>query len=233
MINRGIVWIFFFYVLYSKLLHLPPLRFLCAGGCWDRNVTTRHWQSDALTARLDFILFSSFSYTQLNWQTAIGDKLNTHTFSCWSVELALVVFLSMRYIYDHKINNTLKGRQGFEKSDAVILFSAAPIHCSALTVIMYSARKILHKENEICWKSTLSILKGVWHEIFDFRFFSWLSVPWAHEYSLGAVSNFFENSRRYSRMNVITGVNDTGDKLFTGVNDTGNKFIAGIVDTGD
>jgi hypothetical protein len=28
----------------------------------------------------------------------------------------------------------------------------------------------------------------------------------------------------------ITGVNDTGDKLFTGVNDTGNKFIAGIGD---
>ncbi len=31
----------------------------------------------------------------------------------------------------------------------------------------------------------------------------------------------------------ITGVNNTGDKLFTGVNDTGNKFIAGVVDTGD
>jgi hypothetical protein len=25
-----------FYVLYSILLHLPPLRFHCAGGCWDR-----------------------------------------------------------------------------------------------------------------------------------------------------------------------------------------------------
>ena len=25
----------------------------------------------------------------------------------------------------------------------------------------------------------------------------------------------------------ITGVNDTGDKLFSGVNDTGEKFIAG------
>jgi hypothetical protein len=28
----------------------------------------------------------------------------------------------------------------------------------------------------------------------------------------------------------ITGVNDTGDKLFSGVNDTGEKFIAGVVD---
>jgi hypothetical protein len=36
----------------------------------------------------------------------------------------------------------------------------------------------------------------------------------------------------------ITGVNDTGEKLFSGVNETGEKFIgfsviAGVVDTGD
>jgi hypothetical protein len=31
----------------------------------------------------------------------------------------------------------------------------------------------------------------------------------------------------------ITGVNDTGDKLFSVVNDTGKKFIAGVVDTCD
>jgi hypothetical protein len=39
----------------------------------------------------------------------------------------------------------------------------------------------------------------------------------------------------------ITGVNDTGDKLFSGVNDTSKKFnpchgfsvIAGVIDTGD
>jgi hypothetical protein len=27
---------FFYYVLYSTLLYLPPLRFNCVGGCWDR-----------------------------------------------------------------------------------------------------------------------------------------------------------------------------------------------------
>ncbi len=26
------------YVLYSTLLHLPPLRFHCVGGCWDRTL---------------------------------------------------------------------------------------------------------------------------------------------------------------------------------------------------
>ncbi len=31
----------------------------------------------------------------------------------------------------------------------------------------------------------------------------------------------------------ITGVNNTGDKLFTGVNDTGDKFIADVKDTGE
>jgi hypothetical protein len=28
---------FFLFVLYSALLHLPPLRFHCADGCWDCN----------------------------------------------------------------------------------------------------------------------------------------------------------------------------------------------------
>jgi hypothetical protein len=27
--------LFIFYVLYSTLLHLPPHRFHCVGGCWD------------------------------------------------------------------------------------------------------------------------------------------------------------------------------------------------------
>jgi len=32
------LWIFSFYVRYSTLLHLPPLRFHCVGGCWDRTL---------------------------------------------------------------------------------------------------------------------------------------------------------------------------------------------------
>jgi hypothetical protein len=43
---------------------------------------------------------------------------------------------------------------------------------------------------------------------------------------------FLSKIRRDIRM-FITGVNDTGDKLFSGVNDTGEKFIAGNNDTGD
>jgi hypothetical protein len=32
----GFFGIFTFYVRYSTLRHLPPLRFHCVGGCWDR-----------------------------------------------------------------------------------------------------------------------------------------------------------------------------------------------------
>ncbi len=36
-LSKQSVFRFFSYVLYSTLLHLPPLRFHCVGGCWDRN----------------------------------------------------------------------------------------------------------------------------------------------------------------------------------------------------
>ncbi len=42
-------------------------------------------------------------------------------------------------------------------------------------------------------------LKGQCHEIFDFWFFPWISFPQAPEYTIRAVSNFFENSWRYSQ----------------------------------
>jgi hypothetical protein len=39
---------FVFFVLYSTLLHLPPLRFRCADGCWDR---TQNRENGALAVR--------------------------------------------------------------------------------------------------------------------------------------------------------------------------------------
>jgi len=46
----------------------------------------------------------------------------------------------------------------------------------------------------------IRILKGQCHEIFCFWFFSWISLPPATEYSIRTVSNFFDNSRRYSQL---------------------------------
>jgi hypothetical protein len=43
--NRGEFFYFCFMygtALYSTQLHLPPLRFHCVGGCWDRTMNTRH-----------------------------------------------------------------------------------------------------------------------------------------------------------------------------------------------
>ncbi len=50
--------------------------------------------------------------------------------------------------------------------------------------------------------SPKSSLKGQCHEIFCFRFFSWISFPPAPEYSIKTVSNFFENARRYLQLKV-------------------------------
>ncbi len=47
-----------------------------------------------------------------------------------------------------------------------------------------------------------SFLKGQCHKIFFFWFFSWICFPQAPEFSIRAVSNFFENSRRYSQLQV-------------------------------
>ncbi len=47
---KGDFWDFFlFYVRYSTLLHLPPLKFYCVGGCWDG--TQDYIATLALTAR--------------------------------------------------------------------------------------------------------------------------------------------------------------------------------------
>ncbi len=50
--------------------------------------------------------------------------------------------------------------------------------------------------------SRLSCLKGQCHEIFCFRFFSWITFPQAPDNNIRINSNFFENSRRYSQVKV-------------------------------
>ncbi len=89
-----------------------------------------------------------------------------------------------------------------------------------------------------------SILKGQCHEIFCFRFFSWITFPQVPDNNIRIISNFFKNSRRYSqvkvhhrcqrhrwqichqcqwhRWQITAGIND--GKFATGINDTGGKF---------
>jgi hypothetical protein len=55
---------FFYYVLYSTLLYLPPLRFHCVGGWWDRTQDSCDFGfgcQDALATRLHLILKATSS----------------------------------------------------------------------------------------------------------------------------------------------------------------------------
>ncbi len=78
-------------------------------------------------------------------------------------------------------------------------FKVILLHAAPKDSLKEQERKILGFAPD---RLHMYILKGVWHEIFELRFFSWISVPQAQKYSTGAVLNFVENSRRYSRINV-------------------------------
>ncbi len=62
---------------------------------------------------------------------------------------------------------------------------------------MISAGTFLGKKK----KQRLS-LKGQCHKIFCFRFFPWIIFPQVPENNIRIISNFFENSRRYSQVKV-------------------------------
>ncbi len=79
----------------------------------------------------------------------------------------------------------------------------------------------------------MMILKGVWHEIFDFIFFHESVYPGPLSIPLGSFQLFSKIRRDNREWMFISGVNDTGDKLFGGDNDTADKFIGGVIDTGD
>ncbi len=68
-------------------------------------------------------------------------------------------------------------------------------------------------------------LKGVWHVIFDFMFFLESVSPGSMTTPLGPFRIFLKIREDILEWMFITGVNDTGNKLFSGVNDTGDKFI--------
>jgi hypothetical protein len=50
------------------------------------------------------------------------------------------------------------------------------------------------------WFLLFIYIKGDWCEILVFRFFSCINFPRALQYPIGAISNFYENSRRYLQL---------------------------------
>ncbi len=65
-------------------------------------------------------------------------------------------------------------------------------------------------------------LKGVWHEVFNFRFLHESVSPRPPSILLEPFWIFSKISGDICALMFITGVNDTGDKLFSGVVDTGD-----------
>ncbi len=75
--------------------------------------------------------------------------------------------------------------------------------------------------------------KGVWHEIFDLSFFHESVSPGPLSNPLWSFRLFSKIRRDIRKWMFISGVNDTGDKLFGGVNNTGAKVFGGVNDTSD
>ncbi len=60
-------------------------------------------------------------------------------------------------------------------------------------------------DNQRSWRDNFTVpyfIKGTVSRDFCFWFFWWISFPPAPEYCIRTVSNFFENSRRYSQVKV-------------------------------
>jgi hypothetical protein len=64
--NWGICLIFFIHVILFNTVHLPPIRYHCVRGCWDRTQASCDYGlgclSDALAARLHLIRYSATSH---------------------------------------------------------------------------------------------------------------------------------------------------------------------------
>jgi hypothetical protein len=71
---------------------------------------------------------------------------------------------------------------------------------------------------------SVSLLKGTVSRDFLLLVFSWSSFPQAPEYTIRAVSNFFENSRRYSQLKVDHRCQQYQQQICRRVNYTGGKL---------
>ncbi len=113
----------FFFVQYSTLLHLQPLRFHCADGCWDRTQDRCNWciwRSDALTTSINLIRHQARSHPQLGQiSTALG-----------FISSALQISSAVRTIGQIRILAYLKRE-----------FQTNPTHLSQLSGVAITARK--------------------------------------------------------------------------------------------
>ncbi len=95
----------------------------------------------------------------------------------------------------------------------------------------FTSKKLPYNILYNVFKKFFNRLKGQCHEIFCFRFFSWIIFPQAPEITLGSFWIFLKIRREIRKSRCTTAVNDTGGKIAAGIKDTGGKFATGIIDT--
>ena len=81
-------------------------------------------------------------------------------------------------------------------------YELPPVNCTMVWLNLRNTHAAPHPPSLRLQEQISAALKGQCHEIFCFCFFSWISFPQASDYNIRAVSNFFENSRRYSQLKV-------------------------------
>ncbi len=77
----------FMYVLHSTLLHLPPLRFRCVGGCWDRTLHSYHLgigcqTAFSLSATSHPLFWFSYSFS-ITFSVCLGIATRLRTSPPW------------------------------------------------------------------------------------------------------------------------------------------------------
>ncbi len=86
---------------------------------------------------------------------------------------------------------------------------------------------VLFLEHLLMLPPGLTEIKGSLTRDFRLQVFFMNQCPPGPQVLHWSLLNFFENSRSIRELIFITGVVDTGDKLFSGVNDTGEKIRNG------
>ncbi len=102
------------------------------------------------------------------------------------------LFYCLSQPYSTFIQNTLHSHSSLLQKSVLVLFIAyRSAECLLWGVTTHEPRIGLGPA-----------LKGQCHEIFCFRFFSWINFPQAPDNNIRIISNFFENSRRYLQVKV-------------------------------
>ncbi len=105
----------------------------------------------------------------------------------WDIQNGNHVFPSL-WLFPH----TRRPRRSQHPKFLLNLTTSSTLHSPVLNFSAYTVVVVIVTKN----------LKLQCHEIFCFWFFSWISFAQASDYTIRAVSNFFENSRRYSELKV-------------------------------